>query len=459
MLVTAVSVERLTSPAAGLPGLSVPWLVFYGVVVLGLLGARGMYGPRITPAFLDDTRRVVAGAAVAAMVISFLRLFLVSDEDAAAEAVRLWAFSVAYMLAARGGVRLAEVRSRRAGEAPEPTLILGAGEVGHLIAKRVLERPELGLRPVGFLDADPLEVEATSGVPVLGSPDELERIVVEHDISHAIFGFSSAHHDEDLALVQKLQGLKVAVSIVPRLFERTPDRVSLERISGLPVLSIYATNPRGWQFAVKYTLDRVIVLGLLALASIPLLLCAIAVRVSMGKPVLFRQRRCALDGTEFDILKFRTMRIREEGEPHEGLEGSIAGGLAPGGVEGGDRRTRLGSLLRRTSLDELPQLFNVLAGDMSLVGPRPERPAYVDLFVYRIRRYDERHRVKPGVTGWAQIHDRRLQRVLRKRGLEGRTMLADRVERDNYYIENWSLWLDVKIMLLTLLAVIRDTSE
>ena len=459
MLAVAALLEGVASPLADVPELPIPWVIFYGVAVLALLGARRMYGRRITPALLDDMRGIVTATATAALMVGFLRLLFVGDPDAAAAGLRLWAFSVAYLVAARAGVRLAEFRSHRAGGASEPTLIVGAGEVGHIVAKRLLGRPEVGLDPIGFLDADPLEVGDPSGVPVLGGPDELEEIVARNRVSHAILGFSSARHDADLALIRRLEALRVSVSIVPRLFERTPDRVSLERLEGLPVLSIYPTNPRGWQFAVKYTIDRAIALVLIILLSIPLALSALGVLITMGRPILFRQRRCALDGREFDILKLRTMRPPDTGAAQELLEDASSHGLAPGGIEGTDRRTPFGAFLRRTSLDELPQLFNVLSGEMSLVGPRPERPEYVDLFLNRIRRYDERHRIKPGITGWAQLFDRRSQRLMRRRDDPGRTPLVERIERDNYYIENWSLWLDFKIILLTLVAVIRDRSE
>ncbi|MFQ5426236.1 MAG: sugar transferase, partial [Gaiellales bacterium] len=168
----------------------------------------------------------------------------------------------------------------------------------------------------------------------------------------------------------------------------------------------------------------------------------VAVLTSLGRPILYKQERVGLDGRPFQILKFRTMR-----PPNPSADNVIAlapRDTAPGGVEGQDRRTRVGTLLRRTSVDELPQLVNVLKGEMSLIGPRPERPEFARLFAARVDRYAERHRVKSGITGWAQVH-----------GLRGKTSLSDRVEWDNYYIENWSLWLDFKILILTVAAVVR----
>jgi lipopolysaccharide/colanic/teichoic acid biosynthesis glycosyltransferase len=170
-----------------------------------------------------------------------------------------------------------------------------------------------------------------------------------------------------------------------------------------------------------------------------MLVATLATWISLGRPILFRQLRVGRDGRTFEMIKFRSMRQSME-IPSEAS--TLPDDTAPGGIEGGDRRTHLGAFLRKSSVDELPQLWNVVRGDMSLVGPRPERPEFVELFESRVYRYGERLRVKSGITGWAQIH-----------GLRGKTSLSDRVEWDNYYIENWSLWLDLKIILRTAMAI------
>jgi lipopolysaccharide/colanic/teichoic acid biosynthesis glycosyltransferase len=175
-------------------------------------------------------------------------------------------------------------------------------------------------------------------------------------------------------------------------------------------------------------------------------LLAVGVALSVGRPVLFRQTRVGVGGREFEIFKFRTMTHSPPDAPQ--LEEVLMMNVAPGGVEGVDRRTRFGSILRRLSLDELPQLINVFKGEMSLIGPRPERPHFVEIFERTIPRYSDRHRVKPGITGWAQIH-----------GLRGKTSLSDRIEWDNYYHENWSLWLDLKILLTTLFVVGQQSKQ
>jgi exopolysaccharide biosynthesis polyprenyl glycosylphosphotransferase len=232
------------------------------------------------------------------------------------------------------------------------------------------------------------------------------------------------------------------------MFDMINDRVGYETVGGLPLMSFSTVDPNGVQFAIKHALDRVVALVLLLLLSPLLVVAAIAICLSSPGPALFRQRRVGRDGREFDLYKFRSMRLMSlpEGQPEpSALDFLLAGDTAPGGVEGLDRRTAVGRFLRRSSLDELPQLFNVLRGDMSLVGPRPERPEFVELFGHDILRYGDRHRVKAGITGWAQVH-----------GLRGQTSLAERVEWDNYYIAHWSLGLDLKILALTVTALFRN---
>lgn len=208
-----------------------------------------------------------------------------------------------------------------------------------------------------------------------------------------------------------------------------------QRLSELPAIEVSAERAR---FAVKHGTGRLIALVAVLLLAPLLLAIAAAVKASSRGPVLYRQRRVGRDGETFDILKFRSMGPA----PAEAADFRPEAGSAPGGVEGVDRRTTVGKLLRRTSLDELPQLFNVLKGEMALVGPRPERPEFVEQFTAEIDRYADRHRVRVGITGWAQVN-----------GLRGKTSIADRAVADNWYIDNHSLWLDVKTLALTARAV------
>ena len=442
MLVAAAAVAEVGSAKAGVPSTPLVWQILFPAFLLVLLGARGMYRPRLFIRILDDLRATLTTAALAAMTVLSLRVLFTDDAWVAAQTARIWVFASVYLLAGRAVLSWAEVQARRRGESAFPTLVVGAGKVGRLTARRLLEHPELGLRPVGFLDKEPLDEGNTKGpLPVLGASWDLEEVVTEHGVRHIVVAFSTAPQHVLVGLLKRCEALGVQVSIVPRFFEKMTGHVGVEYLGGIPLISAEPANPRSWQFAVKYAVDRLLAALLLILALPAFVAVALAVAVSLGRPVFFRQERIGRDGRVFEMLKFRTMRL-DSAETAEGIF-ELPPDTAPGGVEGADRRTRLGSFLRRTSLDELPQLVNVLKGEMSLVGPRPERPEYAERFEQNVYRYGERHRVKAGMTGWAQVN-----------GLRGQTSLADRVEWDNYYIENWSLWLDVKIMLLTLLAVL-----
>jgi exopolysaccharide biosynthesis polyprenyl glycosylphosphotransferase len=456
MLVLAGAVETLSAPSADI-STGPAWRLAFAGLVLALLALRGLYRATTAQHFLDDARTVISVAAVAAMVIAFIRVAFTDQTQVAEETIRSWVFATAYLVAGRGVLVMVTERTNRIRGGGTPTLILGAGQVGHLIARRLIAHPELGLRPVGFLDPKPLEVEHSSGLPVLGADDELERVVRDNGIEHAIMSFSTAPYDVQLELSRTLQRMNVSVGIVPRLFEGVPDRISLERVGGLPLVTIYPSNPRDWRISVKYGMDRVAALLAIIVVSPLLIFAAVGTALTLGSPILFRQRRVGLDDREFDMLKFRSMtgRPEEHGEADAAWARQVIGEQssveeADQAAESLEKRetTRFGAFLRRTSLDELPQLFNVLRGQMSMIGPRPERSSYVAMFKDQVSRYANRHQVKAGITGWAQVH-----------GLRGNTSLQDRIEWDNYYIENWSPWLDLKILLLTAVAILRPPPE
>jgi exopolysaccharide biosynthesis polyprenyl glycosylphosphotransferase len=467
MLIVAAGTMRLASLFLEKPTPPLIWdACFFALVLIGL-GLRGFYGTRIRPNLLDEARTLVSATAVATMGVISVRVILTDDIHLASQTAFLWVMSVAALTAGRAGLFYGRARAIRRGHG-KPTLIVGAGKVGNLLARRLMQRPEFGLRPVGFLDNDPLEIEGENkAVPVLGASWNLEELIADYGVEHVVFTFSTAPHSVLLGMVRRCQDLGVTTSLVPRLFEVAVERVSVEHLGGLPLFAMRPANPKGWQFTIKYTIDR-IVAGLLLLMISPLMAAlAVAAKISMGGPIFFRQRRVGLDGRHFEILKFRTMKDpapatngshngssagngNGNGSPgsRNGADFSLPGDTAPGGVEGEDRRTRVGRFLRQTSLDELPQLINVLRGDMSIIGPRPERPEFVELFRQDVHRYTERHRVKSGITGWAQIH-----------GLRGQTSISDRAEWDNYYIENWSLWLDFKIALMTIPCLLMGQGE
>jgi exopolysaccharide biosynthesis polyprenyl glycosylphosphotransferase len=438
LVVAAVATHRAGHEPA------IKWVLCYGGFVFlfdRLLRSRS--GIRLD--LLNAVRDLLLATTLAAISVLSLRVLFTNEPLAAAQTLSVWAATTALLVPAWIALPALELRARRAGSVTRRTLIIGAGKVGQLTARRLLEQPELGLRPVGFLDKAPLELNGSSAsLPVLGASWDLDQIVSRYGIEHVIFTFSTAPHHVLLRMVSRCHELGVPVSLVPRLFEKMTGKFNVEHVGGLPLISIRQVDPSGWPFRLKYAFDRVAAAGLLVVLSPVLLVCALAVWISVGRPLLYRQRRVGLDGQEFEILKFRSLRAAavDESLPE------LAPDTAPGGVHDVERRTRVGNLMRRASLDELPQIINVFRGEMSLVGPRPERPEFTRIFLHDVYRYGERLRVKSGITGWAQVH-----------GLRGQTSLKDRVEWDNYYIENWSPWLDMRILLLTVRDVLRFAGE
>jgi exopolysaccharide biosynthesis polyprenyl glycosylphosphotransferase len=429
-----------------------PWTVSFCLLALLLFQHHGLYRLRIGIPLLDDVRRVAVCISVAAMSVLTARL-LVERTGAASELVRPWVFALVYVVGGRVALYWSQTKARVAGDARRSTLVLGAGRVGRVVARRLLARPELGLGPVAFLDSGPLlEHEGDElELPLAGGFDELDDAIERYGAEHLIVTFADEPDSVMLALANRAESLGVTVSIVPRLFEKIPERITVEHLGGLPLVTAHPSNPRGVEMAIKYALDRIVAAALLLLTGPVFVASALGVYLTMGRPIFFRQPRVGVDGRVFDMLKFRSMRqapaaagIAAEADIEwlASQLGEHSG--APVEFDAEHRRTPVGSLLRRTSLDELPQLLNVLRGEMSLVGPRPERVSYVERLEPHVYRYGDRHRVKSGITGWAQVN-----------GLRGSTSLADRVEWDNFYIENFSLWLDLKIVALTVVAVIK----
>jgi exopolysaccharide biosynthesis polyprenyl glycosylphosphotransferase len=433
------------------PGTPVPLhhgagLLLVPPLVMALMATRRAYERRLRVTFLDGGRPVVWAVSVSILAIVMGETYVARAALEPGVLMHAWVLSILLVhaghLAAALGQRWARTRSVVA----TPTLIVGGGVVARKIAERLMSDRQYGLRPIGFLDveASPAASLAT-GLPVLGRPSDLEAVAHVTGAHHVVLAFSSTADRAFVPLLRRTKRANMEVSLVPRMFESMNDRVSYEAFGGIPVLGLRGTDPLGWRFTVKHALDRVLAALLLLLTAPVMLALAALVRLSSPGPALFTQPRVGRDGQVFDVLKFRSMRC-ESAPPDQHFEPRA--GTAPGGVEGLDRRTRIGRLMRRTSLDELPQLINVLKGDMSLVGPRPERIEYVEKFRRDIERYGDRDRVKAGITGWAQVH-----------GLRGQTSIADRAEWDNFYIENWSLRLDLRILAMTVLAACRSTED
>ncbi|MFL5844984.1 MAG: exopolysaccharide biosynthesis polyprenyl glycosylphosphotransferase [Solirubrobacteraceae bacterium] len=423
----------------------------FGAAAMARLAMQGMYGSRpARMSSLDTIRHTVSSVLVAAVVALAAAALLGAGHDEVRGLAVTGAIGATLVATFRLVLAQARRRARLAGASGKRAIIIGAGHIGVQLEQRLRKMPELGLEPVGFLDADPAPAYRDAGgiAPILGAPADLAKTIRRTGAEHVIIAFSNAPDSTVQPLLRQCDELGLEVSVVPRLFENVSSRQWVEHVGGLPLVGLHRVDPKSWQFAIKHALDRGFAALLLLAASPVFAVLAAAVRTSSPGPVFYRQRRVGRDGQEFDILKFRSMRMAPAEATEELKARLAASGAAPGGVEGDDRRTAIGTLLRRTSLDELPQLLNVLLGHMSLVGPRPERPDFVDHFGTTVRRYDDRHRVKSGMTGWAQVH-----------GLRGQTSMTERIEWDNWYIQNWSLWLDLKILLMTPMACVNAPSE
>jgi Undecaprenyl-phosphate glucose phosphotransferase len=310
-------------------------------------------------------------------------------------------------------------------------IIVGTGRTGRLAAQAIRNNSWTGLEAVGFVDHS--ERRGTALLPWLGRIDHLARIVVEHDVDHVFVALPLSRFGELPLVYRALADVLVDIQLVPEIPNLAGMRIRMVDIDNLTFLGLRQNPQYGWARAAKRAMDVVVAMGALVVLGPLMALLALAIKLTSPGPVFYRQERIGLQGQTFQMLKFRSMRVDAERET-----GPVWA------VRGDGRCTPLGRFMRRTSLDELPQLFNVLVGDMSLVGPRPEREVFVEKFRRQIPGYTQRHRVKAGMTGWAQVN-----------GWRGCSSLRHRVQCDLYYIANWSLGLDLKILALTVLRVIR----
>jgi Undecaprenyl-phosphate glucose phosphotransferase len=346
------------------------------------------------------------------------------------------AIATAALCASRLAIRGALRAIRRRGFNLRQELLVGTGELAATLVRKILEHRDYGLVLQGVVAPRGAEPGAVvEGVPVVGTVADLPGLVERTGTEIVYLALPRSEHGAERETLERLSDSTAAVRLVPDLAWAYTLNAGVEDFDGLPVVLVTETPGQGWNAVLKRTFDLVLAaLGLVVLA--PLLLAIAAwVKLDSPGPALYAQERMGMNGRRFRMLKFRTMRLdAEQGGP---------GWSRPGDA----RRTRAGRVLRPLSLDELPQLWNVLVGHMSLVGPRPERPVYVEQFRARVPRYMLRHHVKSGITGWAQVN-----------GLRGDTPLDQRIGYDLYYVRNWSLAFDLKILALTLARVFRDAS-
>jgi exopolysaccharide biosynthesis polyprenyl glycosylphosphotransferase len=394
-----------------------------------------LYHRQRSLSYIDQFYSIFGAASVGIIIaIAFISFFFKNQLDyPRLMMVYVWILTILLTSLGRALQSRLQLTLQAWGWGEQRVLIIGVGDVGRIVMQKIRRSPELGYRVVGFVD-DKTEVKAVHNSPVLGTTDNLSELIDTEDIKEVIIAMPDASHHEILKIVSKCDQGKVSIKVFPDVFQIMASEVSIGDLGGLPLLSVRDTAMHGWRLTVKRGVDIAGgALGLVLLSPIMMLL-AILIKLESAGPVFFTQERMGLDGKQFMMLKFRSMRTDAEVE------------TGPVWATTDDsRRTRLGAMIRRLSIDEFPQLINVLVGDMSLVGPRPERPVFVEQFKRTIPRYMDRHREKAGITGWAQIN-----------GLRGDTSIIERTKYDLWYIENWSLALDFRIMVRTLIQMFND---
>ena len=397
---------------------------------------QGLYRIRPTRGRAEEWLSVGSGTVVATIILSGVLLWVrIGSPDTHYSRATLALFMVLAMLfvmTGRTAVRLFVERRHRAGKDLDRVLIAGNGELARAVLERMnTHREGLGFRIVGYLRNG--SDQELPGLECLGSIAEAEAVVKQHAIDHVFVALPHASTQAMMALLDRLTRNLVAIHVVPDLLQFMVLRSRVEDLDGLPTINLSETPLEGWSRFVKRGFDLLVAMSALVLLSPVMAIVAIAIWLEDGAPVLYRQVRMGLDGKPFEMVKFRSMRNDAERETG-----------AVWATKDDPRRTRVGRFIRAWSLDELPQLWNVMVGDMSVIGPRPERPEFVEQFRAEVPHYMLRHKVRAGITGWAQVH-----------GWRGDTSVRMRIEHDLYYIENWSLLLDLKILALTIVHGVR----
>ena len=405
---------------AMLPAILVVWAVVFK--------AFNLYRPYRISTHAAEIWDVTKACSLALVILVALTFFLRQFEYSRIAFVIFWSLSIVLITANRWSFREILRYLRRRGYNQRFALVIGAGELGQKVAKKIHRHRELGLRVIGYLTRKPEKVgQELHGIKVLGVYDDLPKILSSNQIDHVFLALPHDAYGHAEKIMLFLQDQMVDVRLIPDLLQFITIRGQAELFDGLPIVTIQATPLFGWNQILKRSADIFFSVLILCITLPIILIAALLVRLTSGSPVIYRQDRIGYDGRIFQMLKFRTMTVDAEKETD-----------AVWATPDDKRRTPLGVFLRKTSIDELPQFWNVLKGEMSVVGPRPERPEFVQKFRASIPKYMLRHKIKAGITGWAQVC-----------GWRGNTSLEERIKCDLEYIEKWSIGLDIKIMWLT----------
>jgi Undecaprenyl-phosphate glucose phosphotransferase len=409
------------------PNVALCWRNLPLVVVLAALAYHltGQYTIHRLRRFREEVVCVLKGAALLSLLVMATTFWLQDRYESRATMLLFSVFVAAGVLTARR-VSWTAVRALRSrGYNQTYALVVGTGRVARKTARLLRQAGWLGIKNLGFIEDQPSRW--CSDLHVLGTSADLPGLIQKYQVSHVFIALPMSRYDEARRVFDALSQSLVEMHLVADVPNLAGLSLTTTYVGGLPIVGLRESPHFGLNVVVKRAMDVALSLTALLLLSPLLALIALLVKLTSPGPVFYRQERCGLNGRTFFMLKFRSMR--------EGAEQQTGAVWAR---KDDPRRTRFGAFLRRSSLDELPQLFNVLMGDMSLVGPRPERPVFIQQFSRTIPGYMARHRVKAGITGWAQVH-----------GWRGNTSLRKRIQYDLYYITHWTPWLDLRILWMT----------
>lgn len=422
-------------PLKGVPPLGDKYIPLLPVVILAhllIFNRLRLYRPKRDQTVLGETRDIVRAFIVATVAIVVVDYLFGESHKVSRWFVLVYAMVGTTCFALfRGTVRVILRLLRSRGFNRRTAAIVGSGRTAQRLLEALKNNSWTGMETLYFVDDRmPGEPNEVRELPIYGPLSELRTILEEFPVDSVFVALPTDEADQLDDVLNALELSMADVRLVPEINPHFAMRPDVSTLDNVPILSLRQTPLYGWSAIVKRAFDLGVGAICLMIAAVPMLAIAILIKLSSPGPVLYRQRRVGFDGREFHMCKFRTMRADAE------KDGPVWSKKSDG------RRTWFGAFLRRTSLDELPNLFNVLAGEMSLVGPRPERPEFIEQFKAEIPKYMLRHKMKAGMTGFAQI-----------RGYRGETSLKKRIQHDVHYIRHWSLMLDVRILLATVFGV------
>ena len=389
-----------------------------------------LYSSRRTKSFSNECMLII-GCNILAILLFIVGLYLIKEMDFSRQALVFFAainplLSICY----RGFLRFVLRRYRKKGYNLKHCLVVGTSSIAVELLKKLNTHPYWGYHVVGCIRTDSRKSDAFGGYRILGNIDDLEQVLTDYYLDSVMIATDEQNASELGSILKSCEKAGVKAHIIPYYHKYVPAKPYIDELDGLPIIDTrHVPLDNIFKALLKRSFDIVFSIMALLITSPLLLFSAIMVKLSSKGPILFKQERVGINRKPFYMYKFRSMRVQTDEEEKDKWT-----------TKNDPRKTWWGNIMRKTSIDELPQFYNVLKGDMSVIGPRPERPFFVDKFKEEIPRYMVKHQVRPGITGWAQVN-----------GLRGDTSIEDRIEHDLYYIENWTFGMDLKIIALTIL--------